>query len=171
MELFPFILHGLLDDAAKAQQTDIISWTPQGRSFCIYDADAFVRRFLPVYFPTIVVEANNNSGNGTTTTTLITSFISRLIGSWGFSLEAGSGFMFFHPFFQRDDIALLKFMRCSTGTSSCTISETKFGAPATDAAAMSNTIVPSTVSCNSFGWRLLRLHSFAPPPPLGLLLH
>jgi len=125
-ELFPFILYGLLDDAAKTRQTHIVSWLPGGKSFSIRDVRELATKFLPVYFPTLTLSAVNSGSlartdiNDAATTVLVKTFVSRLIDDWGFSLEAGGSF--FHPCFQSDNISLLKFMRCSSNsnrTSTC----------------------------------------------------
>ena len=123
-ELFPFILYGLLDDAARTGQTHVVGWLPGGKSFCIRNVGEFATKFLPVYFPVLALSAVEKSGlpshqtgvnNGTVTTTiLVKTFVSRLVDDWGFGLEAGGSF--FHPCFQSGNISLLKFMRCSSSS-------------------------------------------------------
>jgi hypothetical protein len=48
--LFPYILHGLLDDIEKAGQTSVISWSPDGKAFRIHNEDVFQERLLRLYF-------------------------------------------------------------------------------------------------------------------------
>ena len=123
-ELFPFILYGLLDDAARTEQTHVVGWLPGGKSFCIRDVREFATKFLPVYFPGLALSAVEGGGlsthqtgmNNVTTTIIVKTFVSRLVDDWGFGQEAGGSF--FHPCFQSGNISLLKFMRCSSRSSS-----------------------------------------------------
>lgn len=51
---FPLRLHDLLDQTCDSYCHDearIISWTPPGNTFKIYDLEAFKTRILPKYFP------------------------------------------------------------------------------------------------------------------------
>ena len=45
-ELFPYILHGMLDDEERTGRTNIVSWNADGKSFRVQDPDAFVTYIL-----------------------------------------------------------------------------------------------------------------------------
>ncbi|CAJ1959497.1 unnamed protein product [Cylindrotheca closterium] len=51
---FPFRLHALLDQTYDLDidgESDIISWTPSGKTFKIHNVEAFKSKILPKYFP------------------------------------------------------------------------------------------------------------------------
>jgi hypothetical protein len=91
-QLFPFVLHGLLDDADKANQTSIISWSTDGKSFRLHNAEVFASKILCSYFPDMSWRE----------------FCARL-DDWGFVFEQES---FFHPCFVRGEPTLCRHMRC-----------------------------------------------------------
>ena len=47
---FPFKLHRILNDAGAKGFQDIISWTPDGRAFQIFDKKRFEKEVMPLYF-------------------------------------------------------------------------------------------------------------------------
>lgn len=47
---FPSVLHRLLDEVEEMGLSHIVSWSSHGRSFVVYDQDAFVRYVMPQYF-------------------------------------------------------------------------------------------------------------------------
>jgi hypothetical protein len=91
-QLFPFVLHGLLDDADEANQTSIISWSADGKSFRLHNEEVFSLRILRHYFPDMGWRE----------------FCARL-DDWGFVFEQES---FFHPCFVRGEPTLCRHMRC-----------------------------------------------------------
>jgi hypothetical protein len=48
--LFPDLLYSLLEDCERNEEFNIISWSPQGNSFKVYNKEAFTRNILPRYF-------------------------------------------------------------------------------------------------------------------------
>jgi hypothetical protein len=48
--VFPYILHGLLDDVEKANGGHIVSWSIDGTAFRVHNPDAFVTQIVPSYF-------------------------------------------------------------------------------------------------------------------------
>jgi hypothetical protein len=96
-ELFPYLLHGMLEDVEKVGHVSIVSWTVNGKSFRIHDTEQFVSSFLGRYF------------NGFTT---LIQFCSQLT-DWGFdNPNPMDNETFFHPCFQKSDPSLCHYMRC-----------------------------------------------------------
>jgi Pyruvate/2-oxoacid:ferredoxin oxidoreductase delta subunit len=96
-ELFPYLLHGMLEDLEKVGHASIVSWTVDGKSFRIHDTEQFVSSFLGRYFSGFI--------------TLI-QFRSQLT-DWGFdSPNPMDNETFFHPCFQKSDPSLCHYMRC-----------------------------------------------------------
>jgi len=103
-ELFPYLLHGMLEDAERVGQITIVSWTADGKSFRIHDLERFESGFLGQYFGTI--------GNGNGKGDRLTQFRSHLKG-WGFdNPNPMDSEIFFHPCFQKGDPSLCHYMRC-----------------------------------------------------------
>lgn len=48
--LFPNLLHDLLDEAEKNEESDIVSWRSGGRCFKVHDKERFMKLILPRYF-------------------------------------------------------------------------------------------------------------------------
>ena len=92
-QLFPYILHGLLEDVERAGHGSIISWTQDGKTFKIHHRELFASKILRLYFQL----------NG------FDQFHSQL-EDWGFSLDRGA---YFHPCFVRGQPLLCRHMRCS----------------------------------------------------------
>ena len=92
-KLFPYILHGLLDDVDKADHTSIISWSPDGKTFQIHSNALFTSKILRLYF--------QHKG--------FDEFRAQL-DAWGFCHEQEG---FFHPCFVRGQPMLCRHMRCS----------------------------------------------------------
>jgi hypothetical protein len=89
--LFPYVLQGLLDDVEKAGQTSVISWSPDGRAFCIHEVTIFQDKLLRLYFQqSSMVEFR---------TTLL---------SWGFIEDKDR--LYHHPCFLRNSPELRVFM-------------------------------------------------------------
>ena len=97
-ELFPYLLHGMLEDVEKVGHSSIVSWTVDGKSFRIHDTEQFVSSFLGRYFSGV--------------STLI-QFRSQL-ADWGFDNPnpKDNNETFFHPCFQKSDPSLCHYMRC-----------------------------------------------------------
>jgi len=103
-ELFPYILHGMLDDVEKIGKTQIVSWNPDGKSFRIHDPDAFVSLILGKYFKKYVGGIASR----------LTQFRSEL-KDWGFEDAVdGNGMWetFTHHCFQKGQSNLCRYMRC-----------------------------------------------------------
>jgi len=49
-ESFPEKLHRMLQEAEENGMTDIVSFLPHGRAFCVHNIDGFVAKILPNYF-------------------------------------------------------------------------------------------------------------------------
>jgi hypothetical protein len=47
---FPWKLHIMLEDAEREENKDILSWSPEGLSFMVYQPDVFVKHIMPRYF-------------------------------------------------------------------------------------------------------------------------
>jgi hypothetical protein len=92
-KLFPYILHGLLDDVEKADHTSIISWSADGKTFQIHSKALFTSQILRLYF--------QHKG--------FDEFRAQL-DAWGFCDEQAG---FFHPCFVRGQPMLCRHMRCS----------------------------------------------------------
>jgi len=93
-QLFPYILHGLLEDMEQGGQTGIISWARDGNSFCIHNPKVFAETVLPTYFSSLGAFAKFRSQ----------------LDDWGFdNVDGGS---FFHPCFQKGKPTMCRFMRC-----------------------------------------------------------
>jgi hypothetical protein len=48
--LFPYILHGLLEDAEKSGQISVVSWSRDGKAFRLHNKGAFQQKYLQLYF-------------------------------------------------------------------------------------------------------------------------
>jgi hypothetical protein len=92
-KLFPYILHGLLDDVEKANHTAIISWLVDGKTFQIHSHALFTSKILRLYFQYQGFDE----------------FRAQL-DAWGFCHEQEG---FFHPCFVRGQPMLCRHMRCS----------------------------------------------------------
>jgi hypothetical protein len=92
-KLFPYILHGLLEDVEKADHSSIISWSPDGKTFRIYSSALFTSKILRLYFQYKGFDE----------------FRAQL-DDWGFCHEQEG---FFHPCFVRGQPMLCRHMRCS----------------------------------------------------------
>jgi hypothetical protein len=103
-ELFPYILHGMLDDVERIGQTNIVSWNADGKSFRIYDPDAFVSFILGKYLKKYVGGIASR----------LTQFRSDL-KDWGFEDAVDGNSMsetFTHHCFQKGQSNLCRYMRC-----------------------------------------------------------
>lgn len=103
-DLFPYILHGMLDDVQKIGKAQIVSWNPDGKSFRIHDPDAFVSFILSKYFKKYVGGIASR----------LTQFRSDL-KDWGFEDAVdgnGMGETFIHHCFQKGQSNLCRYMRC-----------------------------------------------------------
>jgi len=47
---FPLRLHNMLEAADKEGLTDIVSWQPHGRAFCVHNTQRFVDQIMPRFF-------------------------------------------------------------------------------------------------------------------------
>jgi hypothetical protein len=47
---FPWKLHIMLEDAEREENKEILSWSPEGLSFMVYQPDVFVKQIMPRYF-------------------------------------------------------------------------------------------------------------------------
>jgi len=102
--LFPYILHGMLDDVERSGQTNIVSWNADGKSFRIQDPDAFVSFILGKYFKNYVGGIASR----------FTQFRSDLM-DWGFEDAVDGNRMvetFTHHCFQKGQANLCRYMRC-----------------------------------------------------------
>lgn len=103
-ELFPYILHGMLDDVERIGQTNIVSWNADRKSFRIYDPDAFVSFILGKYLNKYVGGIASR----------LTQFRSDL-KDWGFEDAVDGNSMsetFTHHCFQKGQSNLCRYMRC-----------------------------------------------------------
>ena len=103
-ELFPYILHGMLDDVERIGQSSIVSWNADGKSFRIHDPDAFVSFILGKYLKKYVGGIASR----------LTQFRSDL-KDWGFEDAVdgnGMGETFTHHCFQKGQANLCRYMRC-----------------------------------------------------------
>jgi len=103
-ELFPYILHGMLDDVEKIGKTQIVSWNADCKSFRIHDPDAFVSFILGKYFKKYVGGIASR----------LTQFRSDL-KDWGFEDTVDSNQIsetFTHHCFQKGQANLCRYMRC-----------------------------------------------------------
>ena len=48
--LFPNLLHKLLEDCDRNDESNIISWNAEGNSFKVHNKNVFTERILPRYF-------------------------------------------------------------------------------------------------------------------------
>ena len=110
-ELFPYLLHGMLEDVEKVGHSSIVSWTVDGKSFRIHDTEQFVSSFLGRYFSGV--------------STLI-QFRSQL-ADWGFDNPnpKDNNETFFHPCFQKSDPSLCHYMRCGRKVNNNSINNNK----------------------------------------------
>ena len=110
-ELFPYLLHGMLEDVEKVGHSSIVSWTVDGKSFRIHDTEQFVSSFLGRYFSGV--------------STLI-QFRSQL-ADWGFDNPnpKDNNETFFHPCFQKSDPSLCHYMRCGRKVNNNSINKNK----------------------------------------------
>jgi hypothetical protein len=86
--LFPYILHGLLDDVEKANGSHIVSWSTDGTAFRVHNPDAFVTQIVPTYFHRV---------------TSFRDFLYKL-NRWGFTQDENE--LCRHPYFVRSSPAL-----------------------------------------------------------------
>lgn len=93
-QLFPYILHALLDDMEKAEHTGIISWSADGSAVQVTNQQLFESTILPAYF-------------GAAST--YSKFESQL-KDWQFERIGHS--IFLHPCFQKSRVSMCRFMRC-----------------------------------------------------------
>ena len=84
--LFPYILHGMLQDVERFGQTDIVSWSADGKAFRVHNARVFVESILKPYFQLHTYE----------------DFCSQL-SSWAFQCTDGN---FNHPCFLKSHPSL-----------------------------------------------------------------
>jgi len=108
-ELFPYILHGMLDDVERIGQSSIVSWNADGKSFRIHDPDAFVSYILGKYLQKYMGGIASR----------LTQFRSDL-KDWGFEDAVdrnGMGETFTHHCFQKGQANLCRYMRCGRKTS------------------------------------------------------
>jgi hypothetical protein len=49
-EIFPAVLHSMLDEVEEKGYSHIVSWQPHGRCFVVHNRKEFVRLIMPVYF-------------------------------------------------------------------------------------------------------------------------
>jgi hypothetical protein len=92
-KLFPYILHGLLDDVEKADHTSIISWSADGKTFQIHNQALLTSKILRLYFQYKGFDEFRDQ-----------------LDAWGFCDEQRC---FFHPCFVRGQPMLCRHMRCS----------------------------------------------------------
>eukprot|EP00532_Pseudo-nitzschia_australis_P007038 CAMPEP_0168172968 /NCGR_PEP_ID=MMETSP0139_2-20121125/5592_1 /TAXON_ID=44445 /ORGANISM="Pseudo-nitzschia australis, Strain 10249 10 AB" /LENGTH=1001 /DNA_ID=CAMNT_0008090765 /DNA_START=239 /DNA_END=3244 /DNA_ORIENTATION=+ len=103
-ELFPYILHTMLEDVQRMGQTNIVSWNADGKSFRIHDPDSFVSLLLEKYLKKYVGGIASR----------FTQFRSEL-KDWGFEDAVDGNRMgetFTHHCFQRGQSKLCRYMRC-----------------------------------------------------------
>jgi len=103
-ELFPYILHGMLDDVERIGQSEVVSWNVDGKSFRIHDPDAFVSFILGKYLNRYVGGIASR----------LTQFRSDL-KDWGFEDAVDGNRMgetFTHHCFQKGQANLCRYMRC-----------------------------------------------------------
>ncbi|KAG7367128.1 HSF-type DNA-binding protein [Nitzschia inconspicua] len=96
-QLFPYILHGLLEDLEKLGHNSIISWSTDGSAIQVKNEQLFESTLLPSFFP----QLRGPSG--------YSKFQSQL-KDWGFD-QLGPG-IFLHPCFQKSKASMCRFMRC-----------------------------------------------------------
>lgn len=48
--LFRVLLHDLLDDSEKNDESDIVAWAPSGRCFKVHHKQKFMAKILPRFF-------------------------------------------------------------------------------------------------------------------------
>lgn len=102
-DLFPYILHGMLEDVERIGQKNIVSWNADGKSFRIHDPDSFVSIILEKYLKKYVGGIARR----------FTQFRSDLM-DWGFEESVGSNRMgetYTHHCFQRGQPNLCRYMR------------------------------------------------------------
>eukprot|EP00537_Pseudo-nitzschia_pungens_P012759 CAMPEP_0172392632 /NCGR_PEP_ID=MMETSP1061-20121228/8704_1 /TAXON_ID=37318 /ORGANISM="Pseudo-nitzschia pungens, Strain cf. pungens" /LENGTH=952 /DNA_ID=CAMNT_0013123505 /DNA_START=276 /DNA_END=3134 /DNA_ORIENTATION=+ len=107
-DLFPYILHGMLDDVERMGQTNIVSWNADGKSFRIHDPDSFVSLLLEKYLKKYIGGIASR----------FTQFRSDL-KDWGFEDAVDGNRMgetFTHHCFQRGQPNLCRYMRCGRKT-------------------------------------------------------
>jgi hypothetical protein len=85
--LFPYILHGLLDDVETANGGHSVAWSTDGKAFRVHNPDAFVTQIVPTYFQRLSFR----------------DFLYKL-DRWGFAQDE-NGF-FYHAYFVRSLPAL-----------------------------------------------------------------
>ena len=95
--LFPYVLHGLLQDLEKIGSTGVISWNPDGKSFRLQNGHLFASTLLKTYF--------SHMGEGA----LGLMNLKIELKAWGF--EALDNGRYMHPCFQRDDASMCRFLR------------------------------------------------------------
>ncbi|KAG7338483.1 HSF-type DNA-binding protein [Nitzschia inconspicua] len=95
-QLFPYILHGLLEDLEKLGHNSIISWSTDGSAIQVKNEQLFESTLLPSFFP----QLRGPSG--------YSKFQSQL-KDWGFD-QLGPG-IFLHPCFQKSKASMCRFMR------------------------------------------------------------
>lgn len=103
-DLFPYILHGMLEDVERIGQKNIVSWNADAKSFRIHDPDSFVSLILEKYLKKYVGGIASR----------FTQFRSDLL-DWGFEESVGSNRMgetYTHHCFQRGQPNLCRYMRC-----------------------------------------------------------
>jgi hypothetical protein len=131
----------LMEAITSHYDEDIVAWLPDGRSFVVVDAEAFVEKILTLHFKDCKYA----------------SFV-RKLNRWGFArLTSGTGTdCFYHPLFQRERIDLCAQMLCMPRNDS-----TKKKAPPT-AAPSSGVASASTMRMDSN--RPMDAASMALPP-------
>ena len=90
----------------------IISWTPEGNAFVIYDKGNFAKSIMPIYFP------NARNLNKKTYTYMYASW-ERTAHAYGFkSRNEGGYIIWYHKHFKRDDPNLLSLVQRKNPTKS-----------------------------------------------------
>jgi hypothetical protein len=49
-EIFPAVLHSMLDEVEEKGYSHIVSWQPHGRCFVVHNRKEFVQFIMPAYF-------------------------------------------------------------------------------------------------------------------------
>ena len=133
-DLFPYILHEVLQDVERIGQTNIVSWNADGKSFRIHDPDAFVSFILEKYFKTKYFGGIASR---------LTQFRSDL-KDWGFEDAVDGNRMgetFTHHCFQKGQSSLCRYMRNGRRKTEESRQETKNNTP------MNTTNNVSTLPC------------------------
>jgi hypothetical protein len=111
-------LHAMLCNVDKEGKQAIVSWSPNGKKFTVYDQNVFINTVFPTYFDSVTV----------------TSFEQKL-RRWGFvrspAHNNGGEASFFHPGFERDPAPRIKWTDGGSKVSIFSINCGAFGVSST----------------------------------------